>query len=63
MKNSDKTRETEDGEDVMILGATHRYRTKFVTHVFYKPGDPSLSSSEDDDSQEDEIFEEVASEN
>lgn len=26
-----------EGDDVTILGVTHRYRTKFVTTVLYKP--------------------------
>ncbi len=28
-------------ENVMVLGATHRFRKKFVTTVLYKPIDPA----------------------
>jgi hypothetical protein len=46
MKNRKPHEEEEEGDDVMILGSTQRYRTKFVTYVLYKPAQDD-SDSED----------------
>tara|TARA_R110002050_G_scaffold240478_4_gene376772 strand:+ start:250 stop:423 length:174 start_codon:yes stop_codon:yes gene_type:complete len=41
---------------VMILGATNRYRNKFVTYVYYKPTCDVSDIDNDSDYGEDDTF-------